>query len=170
MSTEKVLLLFICPIAISAIGSAITYFLTYRKLKREQSILLVNKLADKQLEAAEAVWAIFEPTSISIGDDKLISLQNGQYVLNHKNATLFVNEMNKVFCGKHGLYFPRQFRHSFHELRDFIIYKFVEGNNELNSELVKEFELKRKGVRLGIRNIIGSCDLLAINDIKEEKL
>ncbi|NMP02111.1 hypothetical protein HHE94_05210 [Pseudoalteromonas arctica] len=170
MPTEKVILLFIYPIAISAIGSAITYFLTYRKLKREQSILLVNKLADKQLEAAEAVWAIFEPTSISIGDDKLISIQNGEYILSHENAALFVSEMNKVFCGKHGLYFPKKFRHCFHEFRDFIIYNFVERKVELNSELVEEFELKRRDVRLAIRNIIGSCDLLAINDIKNEKL
>lgn len=169
MPTEKVMLLFIYPIVISAIGSAITYFLTNRKLKKEQSILLINKLADKQLEAAEAVWAIFEPTSISIGDDKIISIQNGQYILSHENAVLFVNEMNKVFCGKHGLYLPQKFRHCFHEFRDFIIHNFIERQTELNSELVKKFELKRKDVRLAIRNIIGSCDLLAINDIKNEK-
>lgn len=169
MPTEKVMLLFIYPIVISAIGSAITYFLTNRKLKKEQSILLINKLADKQLEATEAVWAIFEPTSISIGDDKLISIQNGQYILSHENAVLFVNEMNKVFCGKHGLYLPQKFRHCFHEFRDFIIHNFIERQTELNSELVKKFELKRKDVRLAIRNIIGSCDLLAINDIKNEK-
>jgi len=148
---------------------------TKKELQRELSLearkdAYKTELAIRQLNAAEEMWSLFNVTSLSnIGETIIINVseENPQFII--EQAVKFVNDFNKMFSTKSGLYISKKTRKSLHAFRDYINETMINQyrktqNRALTTKQIDEFKKLRKVARLDLRNEVGSVNITLANE------
>jgi hypothetical protein len=152
--------------AITAIfTSLIASWISFRTLKAEFIGKRQLDLIGKQTAACEALWSVLEPGSRSLGKVRVISHKNNKHYVNIAVAEIFYSELIRIFNSPSGLYYSRELRDSLFKLTNFMRDNFLSNSQSEESELaisnnlVKSFQGRLEGLRIAIREEIGTIDL-----------
>jgi len=129
-----------------------------------------SELAIRQINATEEIWSLFTVTSLSnIGNNIVNYKSENHYYFIKDNAIEFVENFNKTFSTKAGLYIDKDTREALYNFRNYIKEQMIEEYNKtsdrkLNEQQVKEYKRLRTDARLKLRNQVGSFDLTIGHD------
>lgn len=122
------------------------------------------ELIRRQLNALETIWSIFEATSRTGGENRIIQWAGDDCFVSVFNAKQFIEKLEATFNSKSGLYLSEKCRRQLFLFRDDIkrIITQLEHQDGLipfRSYCLTAFYKKRKRLRLVIRDEIGSRNL-----------
>lgn len=155
---------------VGAIAAVITSLLAswvgYRTLRAELLAKHRQELISKQIAACEALWAVLEPVSRSVGENRVIKARGNKHYVDILAAKELCAALTKVFNSPSGLYYSRLLRTALFNLRSFIEKEFLENaqegqpeleisNTKANNFLADEVQ----NLRIALRKEIGTEDL-----------
>lgn len=133
--------------------------------------------ARRQVDASEAFWELFGPTSFTDGEHRIIrNPRSAAPELDEVEADAFVAGFQAVFSSKSGLYLSDAARKRLHAFRDFVMVLKEhasarkaggppgEGKATLLPEEVARFRKLRTAARLALRDQVGGKDLTVAAD------
>ena len=152
---------FLSALVTSILGSWLGYRILRAEYLGKRNVDFINK----QMSGCEALWVILEPTSRSLGEERVIIHKNEQSYVVLVTAKKLYDSLNKVFNSTSGLYYSKQLRTELFDLRNFILGEFIsiakDGQAEIQISKNKEdkFDGKVQQLRIAIRAEIGVEDL-----------
>lgn len=168
---EKEILTAFISAGSSFVGAGIGWIVAYKTVKKQVNQSVKNLAAShraeiirRQLDALETLWGIFDATSRTGGQGRIIQHKEGNVYLSVLNTKKFIALIEKTFNGKSGLYFSETCRRKLFDFRSYLL-SFTNAAPagipliNLSSHQFDEFYNKRKELRLQIRKEMGSLDL-----------
>ncbi|MCU5772456.1 hypothetical protein N5923_19870 [Erwiniaceae bacterium BAC15a-03b] len=151
----------------TGIASYVAFLSVKKQTKQAMKTLSASHRAEiirRQLNALETIWSIFDATSRSGGNGRIIQKDGDKIFLSISNTRQFIDLLEKTFNSKSGLYLSERCRRNLFDFRSYlttIINKNVENNGlvDFNEKKLKDFYDKRRYLRLIIRKEVGSLDL-----------
>ncbi|EKQ6495950.1 TPA: hypothetical protein OL910_001259 [Klebsiella pneumoniae] len=168
---EKEILTAFISAGASFVGAGIGWIVAYKTVKAQVNQSVKNLAAShraeiirRQLDSLETLWGIFDATSRTGGQGRIIQHREGNIYLSIPNTKKFINLIEKTFNGKSGLYFSEICRRKLFDFRNYLL-SFINTTPygvpliTLSSHQFDEFYNKRKKLRHQIRTEMGSLDL-----------
>ncbi|WP_339275147.1 hypothetical protein [Enterobacter asburiae] len=168
---EKEILTAFISAGSSFVGAGIGWIVAYKTVKKQVNQSVKNLAAShraeiirRQLDSLETLWGIFDATSRTGGQGRIIQHRKGNIYLSILNTKKFINLIEKTFNGKSGLYVSETCRRKLFNFRDYLLsFTNTQASGmpliSLSSYQFDEFYNKRKDLRLQIRKEMGSLDL-----------
>jgi len=164
MQTDSAIIAAIVGLVSATLTTLLASWIGYKKLKSELIAQHRSLLIDKQIEACEELWQTLKPFSFTNGDGRILLDPYEDPKIAMDTAQGIVEKMMNIFYSKAGLYFSKNLRNAFFELRDFMNEEIVtlsQGVSEviISKSKVKAFRHKVSKLRVAIRAEIGVEDL-----------
>lgn len=153
------------------IGAGLASFCSFYVIRKQNeqaqrglAALHRSELIKRQLDAAEEIWSIFDATSRSGGENRIIQIAKGKRFVSIKNTKSFIDKLEKTFNDKPGIYISENCRRSLFSFRDYLKENYLKSEEIsdhiiLSEEEFEDFYQKRKSLRLLIREETGTTNL-----------